>query len=127
MADEQTPIVIDNGSGFLKAGFANEDHPRCKFPAIVGRALHNSVIMGAENKSEYIGEEAESKRGVLKIEYPIENGIVKNWDDMEKVWHYALYTELRVEPSESDILLTEAPLNPKANREKMAEIMFENF
>jgi len=67
------------------------------------------------------------KRGVLRIERPIEHGIVKNWDDMEKVWHHTLYSELRVSPEEHPILLTEAPLNPKLNRERMTQIMFEVF
>ena len=67
----------------------------------------------------YVGEEAQQKRGVLRIEHPIEHGIVEKWDDMEKVWHHTLYSELRVSPEEHPIHMTEAPLNPKGNREKM--------
>merc|ERR1711865_57934 len=67
------------------------------------------------------------KRDILKLEYPIAHGIVTNWEDMEKIWHHTFYNELRVTPSDHGVLLTEAPLNPKANREKMGEIMGETF
>jgi actin-related protein len=75
----------------------------------------------------YIGEEAMQLKGVLKLMFPVEHGIIEDWTAMEKIWHYTFYTDLRTDPSEHPALLTEAPLNPRKNREKMAEIMFETF
>ncbi|KAL2497119.1 Actin-11 [Abeliophyllum distichum] len=84
------PLVVDNGTGMVKAGFAGDDAPRAVFPSIIGRPRHTGVMVGMGQKDAYVGDEAQSKR-----EHPV--------------------------------LLTEAPLNPKANREKMTQIMFETF
>ena len=120
-------IIIDNGTGYCKAGLSGEEGPRAVFPACVGYPKYASGMVGGDKKEFFIGADAEAKMGVLKLNYPIEHGVVNNWDDMEKIWGHVFTNELRVAPEEHNVMLTEAPKNPKWNREKMAQIMFETF
>jgi actin-related protein len=123
----KTTIVIDVGSGNCKAGFAGEDVPTVQFPSIIGRPKTANIMQGTDEKDCYIGEEAQAKRGILKVSYPLEHGIVQDWDDMEKIWQHTFFNGLRAEPQEHAVMLTEAAMNPKANRERMTQIMFETF
>ena len=73
------------------------------------------------------GDEAAAVRHSLDVRYPVENGIVKNWEDMEHLWNYTFYDKLRVDPAGHKILLTEPPMNPTSNREQLVEKMFETY
>lgn len=107
------PVVIDNGSGMCKAGLSGEENPRAVFPAIVGAPREKTILMGTDNKDIYVGSEANAKRGILSLSYPIEHGTVQDWDGMTKIWEHCFNNELRVDPTQHNILLTEAPMNPK--------------
>jgi len=120
------PVVIDNGSGFIKIGIAGATTPKAIFPSYVGRPKHKKVMASSVEAPQYTGSRARELRGLLKIRYPVEHGIVTDWGDMEFIWQQA-FSELRVKPEEHPVLLTEAPLNPRKNREKATEIFFETF
>jgi len=121
-------LVIDNGSGYMKAGFAGGDKPKSYFPTFVGRprAHVKRVLVGSDEADYFLGQRAQELKGILSLKYPMSHGIVDDWLDMETIWHY-VYQEMKVNSEEHPVLLTEAPLNPRKNREKAAEIFFETF
>lgn len=123
-------VVCDNGTGFVKCGFAGSNFPAHIFPALVGRPILRSATKqnDIEIKDLMVGEDASTLRSQLEISYPIENGIVRNWDDMCHLWDYTFGEEkLNIDPKNSKILLTEPPMNPSKNREKIIENMFEKY
>ena len=95
-----------------------------------------------------VGDEASQLRSMLEVNYPMENGIVRSWEDMLHVWDYTFYEKLKIDPKgckvqcvpfwrrwflpalaqlrlvglSRQVLLTEPPMNPKKNREKMIEV-----
>jgi actin-related protein len=125
MAEEGQAVVIDNGSVTCKAGYAGEENPHSVFPSVLGRPRFRAVHVGMGDDGSRVGDEAIG-RG-MSLKYPIEYGIITDWNIMEKVWHHGFYNKLRIAPEEHPVLLTEVSLNPKANREKMIQIMFETF
>jgi actin, other eukaryote len=121
MADAK-PLIIDNGTGTIKAGLAGADAPSLIIPSLVGRP--NDPAAGLE--ATYVGKDALEKSTELTIKYPIERGVITGWDDMEALWA-AVFERLNLVPSETSVLLTEHAGNPKENREKLTQLMFEKF
>ncbi|XP_033101181.1 actin-related protein 2 isoform X1 [Anneissia japonica] len=124
-------LVCDNGTGFVKCGYAGSNFPAFIFPSLVGRPIIRSTakVGNIEIKKDLmVGDEASQLRSMLEVKYPMENGIVRNWDDMKHVWDYTFGEEkLNVDPKSCKLLLTEPPMNPAKNREKMVEVMFEEY
>ncbi|XP_052767355.1 actin-related protein 2 [Mya arenaria] len=123
-------IVCDNGTGFVKVGDAGSNFPSHIFPSLVGRPIIRSAVKvnDVEIKDIMIGDEASQLRSMLEVNYPMENGIVRNWDDMQILYDYTFGPEkMKLDTRNTKVLLTEPPLNPTRNREKMIEVMFEKY
>ncbi|KAJ0972542.1 hypothetical protein J5N97_020501 [Dioscorea zingiberensis] len=127
--DNRKVVVCDNGTGYVKCGFAGENFPSSVFPCVVGRPLlrYEESLMEQELKDTMVGAACSEFSNQLDISYPVHNGIVQNWEDMSHVFDHAFFNELKIDPSECKILLTDPPLNPSKNREKMIETMFEKY
>ncbi|XP_075510867.1 actin-related protein 2-like isoform X10 [Primulina tabacum] len=127
--DHRNVVVCDNGTGYVKCGFASENFPTSVFPCVVGRPMlrYEESLLEQEITDILVGDACLKWRHQLDISYPVNNGIVQNWDDMEHVWDHAFFSELKVDPAQCKIFLTDPPLNPSKNREKMVEVMFEKY
>ena len=104
------------------------------FPSIVGRPIlraEERLTTASEIRDIMIGDDAAAHRTYLQVTQPMDHGIVKNWEDMKHLWDYTFISKLRLDPGRElqgrKILLTEPPMNPRANRERMCEVMFEDY
>ncbi|XP_055954846.1 uncharacterized protein LOC126810947 isoform X3 [Patella vulgata] len=120
----EAALVIDHGSGTSKVGFAGDDEPRAVFPTVTASPKSQD---SSNQKGCYVGDDVPGKRDMVYIRYPIEHGIITRWDEMERIWHHIFHNVLCKDPEERPVLLTEPPFNPKINREKMTQVMFETF
>ncbi|MBA0734439.1 hypothetical protein Gogos_018344 [Gossypium gossypioides] len=138
-------VVIDNGTGYSKMGFAGNVEPCFNQPTVV--ALNDSYLnqsrastklnMAAQYSAGvmadldfFIGDEAllrSRASNTYTLSYPINHGQVEDWDAMERYWQHCIFNYLRCDPEDHYFLLTESPLTNPENREYMGEIMFETF
>eukprot|EP01083_Nonionella_stella_P131851 400832_1 len=141
-------IVIDNGSQNMRAGYAGDNAPSHMLPTVVGKLteeerhlLHTgfarqiqlsqslsddvlSIIHRFGPKRYFFDKETINCRNKV---HPIQSGIITAWDDIEHLWHHIFYNTLKINPASRHVFMTEPPLNPKANREKITQMMFETF
>merc|ERR1712010_116326 len=128
MSDEEKPaIIMDNGTGMMKCGLSGTDAPTVTFASCVGYPKNKAMMTGG-NKEYYVGEEAQQKRGILVLKFPLEHGVITNWDDMEKIWAHTFDNELRVvvggdtdeDEDVAGVLLTESQMNLHTSAERMS-------
>lgn len=135
MSFQKPPVVLDNGTGYTKMGYAGNYEPNFIVPSLIStvveekKAANNSdgQDLDFQDLDFYIGAEAAQNRHNYNTDYPIREGVVSNWDNMEKYWQRCIYQYLSCDPEEHLFMLTEPPLNSPENREFTAEIMFETF
>uniref|UniRef100_A0A7S0X5A7 Actin-related protein 2 n=1 Tax=Mantoniella antarctica TaxID=81844 RepID=A0A7S0X5A7_9CHLO len=122
-------VVCDNGTGYVKCGFAGDNFPRAVFPCMVGRPTmrHEEAASETTLKDMMVGDEAAEQRHNLEVSYPVANGVVQSWEDMHHVWRHTFEDRLGVDTRECKILLTDPPLNPTKNRQRMVSTMFETW
>ena len=122
-------VVLDNGTGFVKCGFAGASFPSGVFPTHIGRPVlrAGSKVTGKELKAEMIGDETAGATHLLEISSPIKNGVIQNMDEMCKIWDYAFSKKLKVDPTSTSVLLSEAPICSRQHRAKLFEVMFETY
>eukprot|EP01089_Gocevia_fonbrunei_P001603 TRINITY_DN1148_c0_g1_i1.p1 TRINITY_DN1148_c0_g1~~TRINITY_DN1148_c0_g1_i1.p1 ORF type:complete len:437 (-),score=118.48 TRINITY_DN1148_c0_g1_i1:120-1430(-) len=141
-------VVIDNGTGYTKMGYAGNTEPQYIIPTCIanpgaptagggpasGRGsgagtagAGGKKIAKIDDLDFFIGDEALANSKTYGISYPVRHGQVDNWTHMEQFWEQAIFKYMRCEPEDHHFLLTEPPLNPPENREYLAEIMFETF
>lgn len=135
MINGKPPVVIDNGTGYTKMGYAGSSEPSYVIPTLIGTPNTKGRAGAGDIRSSeglgdldfYIGNKAQEVSNSYHLNYPIKHGIIENWDHMEKMWQRCIFKYLKCEPEEHYVLLTEPPLNSPENREYTAEVMFETF
>jgi actin-related protein len=125
MEDEQI-IMTDIGSRNIKAGFCGDDTPKTVFPNVISSPLSQVAMIAMSTKSRYVGSEAQEKRGLLALKYPVQRGEVTDWDDFTAVMEHLTYNELRV-GTPFGYVFNEPIFSSKKYRERLAEMVFEHF
>ena len=126
MEDDHEPLVIDIGTGALKAGFASEHAPKHLIPMVIGKPKSQGILVGMDQKEQYIGTEAIEKKKFLNMEYPVEKGRIKSVDEKQNIHHiieYLLSEEMLIDQSEYKCMVTEPPKMDSKVREMVVELL----
>lgn len=127
MNQEGNTVICDPGTGYMKMGFAGDNFPKASFASLVGRPmLRSEEVLGedVQIKEIMVGDEASKYRSLLQLSYPTEEGIVRNWEDMEILLKYSFERLGLQSLKNKSLFVTEAIMNPVANKAGMMEILF---
>jgi actin-related protein len=130
MSKEKETIIIDNGSFTCKAGFSEDDMPRVDIPTVVGYPTNYGEEVGTNTDEQtdiFVGEDAISKGGTLRLKKPIEKGIFTNFPVMEDIWRHIFYNELLADPKSHAVIVSEPAQSPYSHKKEMAQIIFEKL
>ncbi|KAH9589105.1 Actin family [Trypanosoma melophagium] len=135
MATEKRPVVLDNGSGFIKCGYAGSNFPAAVFQTALGRPVLRSTKRNSSNKTNtdpmisdlVVGDECSGVRHLLDMTFPVRNGIIQSMDDMCHLWDHAFHDLLQINTEEHPLLLSEVPLFSSKHRCQLYEVMFEKY
>ena len=126
MEDEHEALVIDIGTGHLKAGFCQDDAPKHMIPMVIGKPKNAGVLVGMDQKDWYIGKEAIDKAQHLNMRYPVEKGRIKDVaaiEDIQNIIENLLTHDMLINQEEYKFMVTEPPNNPKEIREEFVNLM----
>ncbi|KAH8741181.1 actin [Cryptosporidium ryanae] len=126
-SDREQCIVIDCGSGYMKAGTSNDKSPTCIFPSMVGQYRSRYVPEDEDNNPVFVGEEAIAQRKKLSLTFPIDHGHIDDWTKFEELLNYLFYRGLDIDPLDCSVIITKPPLCSNRHEEKITELMFEMF
>lgn len=127
MDEENEPLIIDIGSGNLKAGFASDDQPKHWIPMVIGKPISKGALVGMDQKDCYIGNEVAAKKNVLAIEHPVKEGLIKDMDGICEILNHLYNNDLRRTPEDHKLLITEPPNNDNKIREELVKRLFEEY
>ncbi|XP_037758302.1 actin-like protein 7A [Chelonia mydas] len=124
---ETRAVIIDIGTGYCKCGFAGEPRPSHVISSTVGKHFQETAKTGDNRKETFVGKELQDVKIPLKLVNPLRHGIVVDWDCVQDIWEYIFHKEMKIQPEEHAVLVSDPPLSPTTNREKYAEMLFETF
>ncbi|KAF7235266.1 Actin-like protein 9 [Varanus komodoensis] len=124
--DRTGAVVIDTGTGTCKAGFAGQQIPQAVIATVVGQPTEKSMRTARDRPDTFVGEQALLEPDVDLI-LPLRHGIIIDWEAAEILWRHLFYHDLKVAPEDHALLMSDPPLCPTTNREKLVEVVFESL